>query len=147
MARRVNGQTYREWRADFLDKQNMTLPLDLETKRRTIYAAIPNGFLPSSDEQRWQWFIKMDSAADQRDGLVYTFGSANGRSAAVEQYVQLSLPDFREACIRRARLAGDDLDRVRDMVIDWNAANPSQQLDIDVFMSEIVDVVRRAAGL
>jgi hypothetical protein len=141
-ARKVNGQTYREWRDDYLSSSAMTMPMDLEARRQMLFAACPNGFLPSADGLRWQAFIGMDSSADKRDGLVLVADPMTGR-VAVDEYVQLAFDDFREVCIRRATLAAVDIANIREMALHWADANHQTRLDVDAFMDDI----KRAAGL
>lgn len=142
MARKVNGQTYREWRDKFLADNSMTLPLDLATKRTTLFLACPHGFFPSLDAQRWSTFVSMDSGADKRDGLVYMADADTGKPV-VDAYIQLELDDFRAACVRRAALAFVDVEYIREMAHAWAAQHPGQIVDVDAF----VDDVKRAAGL
>lgn len=142
MPRKVNGLTYREWRAQYLAAAKLTLPMDLDTKRRALYQACPIGFFPDPSQQRWQTFITMDSTADKRDGHVYLPSPSNG-SVIVQPYVQLELDDFRAVCIRRATLAAGDLEAIREMVIDWADAHQQAGVNVDKFM----DDVKRAAGL
>lgn len=142
MTRRVNNQTYGEWRAEYLATHNLTLPMDADTKRKTLYAACPNGFLPSADQQRWSAFVGMDRGADQREGLVLLADPTTGKPQ-VEEYVQLAFDDFREVCVRRARFAAVDIAHIRAMAEVWAASHANVIADLDAFM----DDVKQAAGL
>lgn len=141
-ARKVNGQSYREWRGDYLQSTPLTLPMDLEAKRQALFAACPNGFLPSADGLRWAAFLDMDSNADRRDGLVMVADPSTGR-VAVDEYVQLPFDDFREVCVRRATLAAVDIASIREMALHWADVNQQAHLNVDAFM----DDVKQAAGL
>jgi hypothetical protein len=141
-ARKVNGQTYREWRDQFLAANNLTLPMDLETRRQTIYQSCPHGFFPPFNEMHWQKFVEIDRGADQRSGQVYLATSTPGRRD-VDEYQQLAFDDFREVCVRRVALAAVDIDAVREMATVWADAHPQQKLNVDSFMAD----VKRAAGL
>ncbi|MFL5862552.1 MAG: hypothetical protein ACJ780_17550 [Solirubrobacteraceae bacterium] len=141
-ARRVNGQSYREWRDDFMAANGLTMPMDLATRRQMLYQACPNGFFPPFNDMHWQKFVEIDRGADQRSGQVYQTGAAPGKRD-VDEYVQLAFEDFREVCVRRAALAAVDLEAVREMATIWADANPQTRLDVDRFM----DDVKQAAGL
>ena len=142
MTRKVNGQTYREWRDEYLATKHITLPMDLAGKRKLLYSACPLGFFPPVAGLQWQAFVSMDSYADRRSGQVYIADATTG-SVAVDAYVQLAFDEFREVCVRRAALAAVDIDAIREMAETWADAHQTAKLDVDAFM----DDVKHAAGL
>jgi hypothetical protein len=142
VTRKVNGQTYREWRDAYLATNGVTLPMNLSSKREMLFAACPHGFFPPVAGLQWQAFINMDRGADQRAGQVYIADATSG-TVAVNAYVQLAFDEFREVCVRRAALAAVDIDAIREMAETWADAHQTAHLDVDAFMDDI----KKAAGL